>query len=184
MQISTKALRAHINHRDLVSIRRAAIDDHSIQGFVLDCSESLLLFQYVYDFHLDGFLVLRRKDITALTAGETHRFQRELLLDEGVIDHIDFDFRVPIQSFQALLASLALDEIVIVEDETTDPKRFLIGTVSDVGDCTATIRHFTGIARLVDPPEAIPTDRITSCRVRTNYISFYQRYFGRVSQLH
>lgn len=179
MPISTKALRAHIKIRELISLRRAAIDGNSIQGFVLDCSETLLLLQYVYDFRLDGFMVLRREDITALKADDTNRFQQQLLVAEGVFAEVDFAFRAPIQSFDGFLASRPPEEIVIVEDENADPDIFLIGAVAHVGNGTAAIRHFTGVARLLEEPEEISTARITSCQTDTNYIRFYQRYFER-----
>jgi hypothetical protein len=184
MTISTKALRAHIKRRDLISLRRTKIDDQSIQGFVLDCSEWLILLQYVYDFHLDGFMVLRRPDITELKTKATDRFQRQLLLSEGVLDQVEFSFRAPIQSFDSFLASRASDEIVIVEDEVSKPDRFLIGTVSHLDGGIATIRHFTGVARLVEPPENIPINQITSCQTRTNYSRFYERHFERFRQIH
>ena len=158
------------------------LDEQSIQGFILDCSLALLLIQYVYDFHLDGFMLLRRQDITELKAGDTDRFQRKLLLAEGVLEHVDYSFRAPIQSYDAFLASRASDDIVIVEDEVSDPDRFLIGPVDHVHDGIATIRHFTGVARLVEPPEVIATDQITSCQTRTNYTRFYQRHFERLLQ--
>lgn len=146
------------------------------------CSDTLILLQYVYDFHLDGFMLLRRRDITELKTGKTDRFQRQLLLNEGVLDQVDFDFRVPIKSYGSFLTTLSPDEIVIVEDEISEPKVFLIGTVSHVDGGAVTIRHFTGAGRLVEPPERISSDQITSCQIRTNYIHFYQRHFERMKQ--
>ena len=184
MTISSKALRKHIKRRDLVSLRRTTIDDQSIQGFVLDCSKALILIQYVYDFHLDGFMVLRRSDITELKTKATDRFQRQLLLSEGVLDQVEFSFRAPIESFDSFLASRSSEEIVIVEDEVSEPDRFLIGTVSQIGGGIATIRHFTGVARLVEPPDDIRTNQITSCQTRTNYSRFYERHFERIRKMH
>jgi hypothetical protein len=182
MTISTKSLREHIKRRDLVSIRRARIDTLSIQGFVLAFSETLILLQYVFDFRLDGFMLLRRKDVTGLKAGNTDRFQRQLLETEGVLDQVDFDFRAPIDSYESFLADVSSDEIVIVEGEAADPQQFLIGIVSHVEGNGVTIRHFTGVGRLVEPHETIVASQITSCQIRTNYIQFYQRHFERIKQ--
>ncbi|HSY19633.1 MAG TPA: hypothetical protein VK815_14925 [Candidatus Acidoferrales bacterium] len=182
MPIASKSLREHIKNRDLISIRRDKIDSHSIQAFVLACSKTLILLQYVHDFRLDGFMLLRREDITGLKTGNTNHFQRQLLLTEGVLDQVDFAFRAPIQSFDSFLASLPPDEIVIVEDEVTDPKEFLIGTVSHIADGTVSIHHFTGVGRLVEPPAEIATTQITSCQIRTSYSRFYQRHFERIKK--
>ena len=183
MRISSKSIREHIQSRALVSICRARIDQLSIQGFVLACSEALVLLQYVYDFHLDGFMLLRRKDITELKAGKTNRFQQQLLKTEGLLDQVGFDFRAPIESYDSFLAALSPDEMAIVEDEMAEPQQFLIGTVSHVDGDAATINHFTGVGRLVEPKETISLARITSCQIRTNYIQIYQRHFERVKKL-
>jgi len=179
MAISSGALKDHIKQRDLVSIRRAKVDSRSLQRFLLAYSENLLLLQYVYDFHLDGYMLLRRRDISELKLGETNPFQKKLLEEEGVLEKVDFDFRLPIASFESFLRSLPSHEIVIVEGEATDPREFLIGTMAHVGDVVVGVNHFTGIARITGPPEEIATDQITCCQIRTNYIGFYQRYFER-----
>lgn len=182
MPISSKSLQEHIERRDLVSIHRAIPDSHSIQGFVLACSKNLILLQYVYDFRLDGFRLLRRRDITELKAGDTDCFQRQLLVADGVLEQVDFGFRTPIQSYDSFLASLSSDEIVIVEAEASEPTEFLIGSVSHVDRRTATIRHFSGVARFFEPPISIPTAQITDCQIRNSYTSSYQRHFERIKQ--
>lgn len=45
--------------RKLVSINRDAIDSNSIQGFILGFSDELVVIQYIYDFRLDGPLIIR-----------------------------------------------------------------------------------------------------------------------------
>jgi hypothetical protein len=178
----TNQLREYIERRELVCIRRAFIEESSMQGFLLAFSDRLLLFQYVYDFRLDGYLIVRRSDVTELSCRDTDRFQRELLEAEGVIERIDFEFSAPIQSFDSFLSSRPANEIVIVEDEVSDPQEFLIGTVSHVANDAVHINHFTGTASRSDPPEQLDTNRITSCRTSTSYIWFYERYFERLSQ--
>jgi hypothetical protein len=178
----SKQLRGHIEHRELLCIRRASIEESSMQGFLLAFSDSLLLFQYVYNFRLDGYLIIRRSDVTELSCRDTDRFQREFLQAEGVLEQADFEFSAPIQSFDSFLASRPADEIVIVEDELSDPQEFLIGTVSHVADDAVHINHFTGIARLSECPEQLAIERITSCQTSTNYIRFYERYFERLSR--
>lgn len=183
MSIASKSLSSHIKHRDLVSIRRANIDGFSIQGFLLDFSDTLILLQYVYDFRLDGYMVLRRRDISKLNASATDRFQKALLRAEGILDEIDFSFRAPIQSFDAFLVSRPSEEIAIIEDEIHKSAKFLIGTVARVDEGVVWVNHFSGVARLAKPLEKIRIDRITSCQIRTNYTLFYQRHFERSAGL-
>ena len=95
------------------------------------------------------------------------------------VDQVDFDFRVPIQSFEDFLHSREKEEIIIVEDESEDPN-FWIGTVAAVNAEDVELLPFTGAARILDPASRIPFDRISCCQMNTNYIRFYQRYFDRL----
>jgi hypothetical protein len=180
--ITDQTLHEYIDRRDLISLCRDKIDTHSIQGFILACSKTLVLLQYVYDFQPDGFLLLRRKDITQLKSGDSNRFQRQLLAADGVLDRVDFTYRAPVHSYDAFLASRSADEIVIVENETAEPPEFFIGTVSSVAGGTLTLRHFTGTGQWVEPEPEIPTAHITSCKIETSYGRAYQRHFGRIKE--
>ena len=148
-----------------------------IQAFVLDYSQDLLLLQYVYDFHIDGRLLIRRNDITSIRCGATDIFQKGLLDTEGLLESIRFTPTQPIQSYDSFLRSLAQNQIVIVEDETQG--EFLIGTVLEADRDLARIRCFTGAANWKEAPSEIAISQITSCQIETNYIDFYARHFER-----
>lgn len=62
-------------NRALVSIYREHINDTPIQGFILAHSKKLILIQYVYDFNLDGIMVLQRSDVTNIESDESGMFQ-------------------------------------------------------------------------------------------------------------
>lgn len=179
MAILDKQLLRHTQSRDLVSIRRSEIDDHSIQAFILDYSDSLLLLQYVYDFNLDGYMILRRSDITELRQSKTDAFQKKLLITEGLFEKVDFSFRISLSSYNALLVSLLSDEIVIVETELSNPADFFIGRILEANDTEAKIQYFTGIGRVLRPASSIPIADITSCQLSSNYINVYKRHFQR-----
>ena len=64
---------------ELVSIKREKIDGNKIQGFIIDESGGLILVSYVYDFNLDGLMVLRKKDITKLETTKTDKLLLEVI---------------------------------------------------------------------------------------------------------
>ena len=68
----------------LVSIERENIDGNKIQGFLLGESDEYVLISYVYDFHLDGLMVLRKMDISLVETTKTDKLQTLLLKDEGI----------------------------------------------------------------------------------------------------
>lgn len=179
MPVSRDYIERLIADRTLISIRRKRIDDSFIQAFPLAVSQRLVLLQYVYDFHIDGFLLLRLRDISDWKIGYTNIFQRGLLQEEGVFDQVQFDFRAPIESFPDFLHSLSPTELVIVEAERTEPTEMNIGTVASANSRTVAINYITGIARREDTPRKMAIRDITSCQIRTNYINFYQRHLDR-----
>ena len=179
MKVTIQNLKRFRDDQELVSIRRDGCDDRKIQAFVIHFSGTLVLLQYIYDFHVDGILLLRLADITSIEATATDEFQKRLLIQEGGFAKIDFGYRPPISSYDVFLRSLPDEEIVILEDEVADDPEFIIGTLQSVDVDEVSIRFFTGAANWEDEPSVIEIARITSCQIKTNYINFYARHFAR-----
>lgn len=179
MKATLKSLKGFRDDQALVSIRRDGCDDRKIQAFVIHFSDTLILLQYVYDFHVDGILLLRIADITDIETTATDEFQKQLLIEEGEFAKIDFDYRPPIGSYDVFLHSLQESEIVILEDEAADEPEFIIGRLIAVDGDEVSVRYFTGAANWEDDPSFIEITRITSCQTKTNYINFYARHFKR-----
>ncbi len=179
MSVSREYIDQLIADRALVSVRRKRVDGLSIQAFPLAVSQRLVLLQYVYDFRIDGFMLLRLRDSSDWRIGETNIFQRRLLQEEGVLDQVQFDFSAPIESFPDFLRSLSPTELVIIESERTNPPEMHIGTVASAESRVVAINYITGIARREDTPRQMLVRDITSCQIRTNYIRFYQNHFDR-----
>jgi hypothetical protein len=181
MQPSNAELNDLILRRKLVSITRENLSPNSQQGFLLSYSPELLLVRYVYDFHLDGLLLVRRKDITAINNGKTNQFQRTLLEAENLLSARIFQTNHSLDSFSSFLGGLAPNQIVIIEDETPDASDFYIGKLLSVGKKSIEIHEFTGAGNWKRNSETIDIARITCCQIETNYIAFYDRHFRRTN---
>ena len=164
--------------RSLVSLTREKIDSAKIQGFVIDYDADWIALQYIHDFYLDGYLLLRRQDLTSMNCRATDAFQRHLLEVDGVIDKIDFDFEIPVGGIAELLKALPSDRVVILEDETEDDL-FLIGTLIGIEDDFISLRFFSGAGRWDDEPAEIAVEDVTSASYATNYTLAYERHFAR-----
>lgn len=165
--------------QELVSIRRDRCDELSIQGFVLHFSEALVLVQQIYDFHLDGLLLLRRADITSLHETDTDRFHKRLLREEGLLGRVPFGLRPPVSSYDVYLRSLPENALVILENELAEEKEFTIGIPISVRDSEASLCCFDGAGNWQDELVSVNLDQITMCSVETNYTRFYARHFAR-----
>lgn len=183
MKVTSENLRNFRDEQTLVSIRRDRLDDRKIQAFVLHVSDTLVLLRYVYDFHLDGLMLLRIQDITNIKTTATDEFQKRLLIEEGLFEYVGFGHHPPIGSYDTFLRSLPKDQTVILEDEIAEDPDFIIGTVIAVDTQAVSIRYFTGAANWEDGPSCIEIDRITSCQTDTNYTNFYARHFSRTRGL-
>lgn len=166
-----------IHQQQLASISREPIDDRRLQAFPLQCSPHLLLVQYVYDFHTDGLMVIRRPDITAIESSATDRFQRALLSEAGSLHAVPWEQTRCLDSFTTFLAELPTDSMVILERESVDLSDFWIGRLKEVANDRAVLHEFTGTARWLDEPTDVDLSDLTSCQIGTRYIQFYEDYF-------
>lgn len=162
--------------RSLVSVARGEIDGNTLQGFVVDYDADWIVLQYIHDFYLDGYLLLRRADLTSMNCRATDAFQRHLLEAEGILDNVDFAFCLPVGGLSELLQQFPENRIVILEDEAEDDI-FLIGTFLEVGDECVSLRFFSGDGRWDDEPAEISLKDITSVSFSTNYTLTYERFF-------
>ena len=177
MKVTDEQLDDFISKRSLVSIRRKRIDALSIQAVPIRYSPTLLLVQYIYDFHLDGQLILRRSDISSMLCCATDEFQRGLLAGHGLIDQIDFHFHADLTSFADLLNSQPAHSIVILEREHLDDSDFWIGRFVDSTEDMIRLHEFTGAANWEDKLTHICETDVTCCQLNTNYVRFYAQYF-------
>ena len=133
--------------RSLVSVHRDGVDPNNIQGFILGCSEKLVLLQYVYDFRLDGLMVLRTEDISEMKRTKTDEFQQSLLVAEGALSHIPFDYSIDLTSWRRAISGLRSDfSLLIMECELTKEPAFALGEILEVGDEEVVMRTFSGTA--------------------------------------
>ena len=177
-----KKLAQFVRNQTLISLRRAAIDDRKIQGFVLGYSDSLVLLQYIYDFNLDGLMILRIADISEIDCTKTDKFQKKLLADEGLLSQVPApsgcsidlrDWRSAITSFSPACP------ILILECEAQKKPDFAIGRILNTAPDEVAIQYFSGTATWLKKPVRLRYENMTSCQANTNYINVYQRYFDR-----
>ena len=120
----------HQKQRDLVSVRRSEIDSNTIQGFILAASEQLVVLQYVYDFNLDGLMVLRVADISEVRISATDKFQQTLLVQEGLEQRVPFGSAFDLRDWRSVISQFSKKYgLMILECEAGAEKDFVIGRV-------------------------------------------------------
>lgn len=180
MSVNSETLTSFVSNRDLVRIERAAIDTRTLQGFPLAFSDDLLAIRYVYDFHLDGLLFLRRDTITDMVVNATARFQRGLLEKAGEITDDLFHLPHSIESFSTLLTALPPNKIVILEEESLGNCEFRMGRYVKRKGGANYIQCFSGAGNWHDDLTNVDLESVTCCQLDTNYIRYYQEHFDSV----
>ena len=176
-------LEEHRQRRDLVSLRRDKIDDQAIQGYVLAVSDELVALQFVYDFRLDGLRILRVRDVTGVACTSVDRFQRELLVREGLEKAIPFGRTFALRDWRPLISQLAREfPLMILECEALDEPDFVIGRARSITETSVEFDHFSGVASWEAKPAMLALADLTSCQVETNYINVYRRHFERLAR--
>jgi hypothetical protein len=173
-------LAKHQKSRHLVSIHRSEIDENAIHGFILSSSEDLVVLQYVYDFNLDGLMVLRVADITEVRHSTTDKFQKGLLEQEGLMQRVPFGADFDLRNWRSVIAQLSKEyPLMILECEALEEADFAIGRVLKSTQIGVQFQYFSGAANWAEKPEILKFKDITCCQVGTNYINVYQRHFDR-----
>lgn len=172
-----KRLAKFKKNRCLVSIRRENINDLMIQGFILGYSDDLILLQYVYDFTLDGLMVLRLCDITDIHSYKKDVVQTEMLKKEGVYSDVDFTKKYSIDDWEVVFSTIGKEYgFCIIEDENPDYPVFLLGELRSIGKKSVSILGFSGAASWDDGVTEMNYSDISSFQVGNNYATVYERH--------
>jgi len=175
-----KTLSTYLKARNLVSIRRSDVDDYGIQGFLIGLSESLLAIEYVYDFQIDGLMVLRRSEITEVKRTGTDEFQERILKQEGIRPGAQTPMPLELNGWRPLIQQLSEHfPLMILERELGPSPEFAIGRSLRATAAQVEFHTFTGTGKWSAKTERLKYSQITCLQVNTRYLGFYQRYFER-----
>lgn len=158
----------------------ANIDGHSIQGFLVGLSDELVALEYVYDFQIDGLMVLRRSDITEVRRTVTSEFQECLLEQEGIRPGGQEPAALALEGWRSVIEQVAqFHPLMILERELGPAPEFSIGRQVRATAAQVEFRHFSGVAKWTAKTERLKYSQITSLQVNSRYLRFYQKHFER-----
>jgi len=174
------SLSTFLKKKSLISLRRSDVDGYGIQGFLTGHSDSLLALEYVYDFQIDGLMILRRSDITEVKRTETDKFQECLLKHEGIQPGAQNPTPLDLTGWKPLIKQLSEHySLMILERELGPSPEFTIGRPLKIAETQVEFHTFTGTGRWASKAERLKFKQITCLQVNTRYLGFYQRHFER-----
>lgn len=124
-----------------ITIWRGKIEDNSIDCVPIAVGRDLLLIQYLYDFQIDGYKILRIKDITCIRSGKHERHSERILKEEGVFDCIHKPNIDDADSWSQMFSELmVLGKYIVVQCENFGD--MYIGQVVEVAKTSLSMRYF------------------------------------------
>lgn len=151
-----------------------------MQGFLVGLSADLLAIEYVYDFQIDGLMVLRRSDITEVRRTATDEFQERLLKQEGIRPGSQAPMPLDLENWGQLIRQLSGHcPLMILERELGPSPEFAIGRPIQATAAQVEFRSFSGTGKWSPKTARLKYSQLTCLQVSTRYLSFYQRHFER-----
>ncbi len=177
MKLAGKELGKLVAKQRQVGFHRLGDADCPVEGYLLDYSDEWLLVRCVVDFHLDGYTLLRPKDVCRIR--RRARMCDRLLRAEGVTkEDIFAGLTLDLKTTEFLLKDLkARAEIIIVDCEYSSEDAYLyIGRPKRVGKLSVSMRWFDVNARWQPECVKVPYSAISTIRFDCEYSHVYSKY--------
>lgn len=170
---------AALKNRQLLSIGREEISENDIQGFLLGYSDSLVLIEYIYDFNVDGLMVLRREDISSIGSSKTDLFQHRILEEEGSVDKIRFGIDCNLNSIPEFLLSMNLEgKFIAVEEENESNPLFYLGVLNGVYGESLKLQEVNGAGNWGEEETEVFFEDVSCIQMDNKYLNTYERYLA------
>lgn len=156
----------------LKKIYREGIDESPLYGIILDESNDYILLAREYDFHVDGFSILRKSDITHCVSNKSTQYCFRILKSEKLIASIQIP-KVNLESWQSIFRSLGVGTFISAENGIEED--YWIGPIVRVNKKSIVLHYFNGTGEWVANDKISYTD-ITSVEFDTNYINMHEKH--------
>ncbi len=171
------ALDRAIVRGDNVQLARAFAENPTWNGFPLALDGDLLLVRTLHDFDLDGFAVMRARDVTEVRNGSAERFFRRVLRGEKALEGMTTP-DVPLGSWRAVVDAVrAKHRFAIVECEHGDVSDFFLGELIEDDDVDSVAMHYVHVDGTREGAVTrVSLDDVTLVRFGERYLDLFARY--------
>lgn len=160
-----------------VKIKRMRIGSEDLNAIPLAIGQDLVLLQDLYDFSLDGYTIIRIKDITSISITKSQLFSQFILKEEGILNQIIKPSISNFDNWRNVLTELSvLDNIIIVESESLETSKFFIGKIERIDKTSLFLLHFNGAGEWDKESTEILFKDITSINFNSRYIKVISKY--------
>lgn len=160
-----------------IKIRRSKIDAEDLNVIPLAIGQNLVLLQDLYDFDLDGYVIIRIKDITSVIITKSQQFSQFILKEEGILNQIRKPLINSVDNWENVLTELYnLGKNIIIECENMENSKFFIGKITVIDKKSLFLLYFNGAGEWDEEPTEILLKDITSISFDSRYINVISKY--------
>lgn len=172
-------IKQNIENLHEVKIRRSKLDSDDLNVIPLGIGQNLVLLQELYDFDLNGYLIIRIKDITSINITKSQKFSQRILKEEGILNLIRKPSINSLDNWKNVLDELSVyKKNIIVECEDIQPPKFYIGKIITVDMKSLYLLYFNGAGEWDKEPTEILLKDITSLNFDSKYINIISKYLN------
>ena len=164
----------------LVTIERSKIDSQPLYGITVAESNLLICLQREVDFEFDGYVFIRKRDITDRIEGtESQKYHERLMRKEGLWQAPSrFAKNLPLGNWHELLLSLTGKPVLIANERKGD---CWIGILKSSTTATTTMHCFDAMGFFDETSVPIPLRSITSVQFGDRYTSIHFKHLKTMS---
>jgi hypothetical protein len=154
-------------------------------GFPLAVSDEWILCHAVLDFHLNGYKLLRLRDVQRVRWWGVRGGYHRILKEKGIPGQLGLDFNLDITSIQTILTGLKCraQETVLVYFDYERPDALHVGRPLRVGTNAFTFATISTNGTWDEPPARIIYENVYMIEFRCEYGEAYGQFAG-PRQLH
>ena len=173
----TEALQRAIDRDENVQIARSMGPHPTWNGFPLALGDELVLVRSLHEFAVNGFAVMRLRDITAVLSTDAERFFERVLRAEGALDEAPAARMVPLRSWRSVLEAVRLHyRHAIIECEGPEGGAFYLGELAGVEGDEATLHYIQVNGTRERALTRVALDDVTLVRFDERYVNLFGRY--------
>ena len=167
-----------ISGRNVIRVERLELSDSTEAELLclpIARSDELLLVHVFYDFHPDGYRIIRIEDIYGVTREGSEEFFEHIIISEGVHARLAPPCPIDLTSWKSALASLG-GKYGFCTIECEGGEEFLIGKVVELGEWELTFWHFDATGKWDDETDVVDYDDLNTVSFDDNYTNTIIKY--------
>jgi len=126
---------------------------------------------------MDGYLIIRIKDISSTSITRSQQFTQYILKEEGILNRISKPPITSLDNWKSVLDELTIhNKNIIIECEDIELTNFFIGRIKGINKKSLYLLYFNGAGEWDKEPIEILFNEITSLGLESNYINVISKY--------